>query len=218
MDVRVVQGSNNQVAVFTGSGQQLVGTQASQLNFSATGTITAQQQWSADPSQSGLGTVTLTSPSGENVDLVASGAIRSGQIAAYLNMRDNVLVQAQSQIDAIATQMSSALSDTTTSGTATTSGTQSGFTTDIGGMLAGNTIHISYTDSSNVQHNIAVVGVDDPAALPLPNPTTANPNDTVIGVDLSGGPASVAAQLNSALGSSRPAILQPYRHGPASSR
>jgi flagellar hook-associated protein 1 FlgK len=221
MDVRVVQGSNNQVAVFTGSGQQLVGTQASQLNFSATGTITAQQQWSADPSQSGLGTITLTSPSGGSVDLVASGAIRSGQIAAYLKMRDNVLVQAQSQIDAIASQMSSALSDTATAGTATTSGTQSGFTTDIGGMLAGNTIQISYTDSSNLQHNITVVGVDDPAALPLPNPTTANPNDTVIGADLSGGPASVAAQLNSALGStglqfSNPSgtILQVLDSGP----
>jgi len=115
-------------------------------------------------------------------------------------MRDNVLVQAQSQIDAIAGQMSSALSDTTTAGTAVTVGAQNGFTTDIGGMLAGNTTHITYTDASNVQHTISIIRVDDPAALPLSNAATTDPNDTVVGVDFSGGPASVAAQLNAALG------------------
>lgn len=200
MDIRVVQGSNNQVTVSTASGQQLVGTQASQLQFDTTGTITAAQQWNADPSQSGLGTITLVSPSGGSIDLVANGGIRSGQIGAYLNMRDNVLVQAQSQIDAVASQMSSALSDTTTIGTATTSGSQAGFDTDIGGMLAGNTIQVSYTDSSNVQHQITIDGVDDPSLLPLSSSST-NPNDTIIGVNLSGGAASVAAQLNTALAS-----------------
>lgn len=199
MDIRVVQGGNNQVTVFTGSGAQLVGTQASQLNFSAAGTITAAQQWNADPSKSELSSITLTSPSGTTVDLVASGAIRSGEIAGYLNMRDSVLIQAQSQVDQVAAQMSSALSDTTTAGTATTSGTQSGFTVDIGSMSPGNTVQVSYTDASNTQHNITIVGVDDPSVLPLSNSATSEPNDTVIGVDLSGGPASVAAQLNTAL-------------------
>jgi flagellar hook-associated protein 1 FlgK len=201
MDIRVSQGSNNQVSVSTSSGQQLVGTQASQLNFNATGTITATQQWSADPSKSGLGTITLVSPSGGSIDLVASGGIRSGQIAAYLNMRDQVLVQAQSQIDAIASQMSSALSDTTTNGTAVTSGSQNGFNADISSLSAGNTIQVTYTDGSNVQHDINIVRVDDPSALPLSNSVTTNPNDTVVGVDFSGGTASVVAQLNAALSS-----------------
>jgi flagellar hook-associated protein 1 len=48
------------------------------------------------------------------------------------------------------------------------------------------------------------VRVDDPAALPLPN-AGADPNNRVIGVDFSGGMASVVAQLNAALG---PANLQ----------
>src|SRR5664279_2068218 len=90
MDIRVVQGSNNQVSVFTGSGAQLVGAQASQLNFTPTGTVTAQQQWKADPTKSALGTITLTSPGGGSVDLLANGEIRSGEIAGYLNMRDGV--------------------------------------------------------------------------------------------------------------------------------
>jgi flagellar hook-associated protein 1 FlgK len=196
MDIRVVQGSNNQVSVFTGSGAQLVGTQASQLNFSPTGTVAATDQWNADPTKSGLGTITLVSPGGDSVDLVASGGIRSGEIAGYLNMRDSVLVQAQGQIDEIAAQMSKALSDTTTAGTAVTGGFDAG----IGGLSNGNTIQVSYTDGSSVQHNITIVRVDDPSALPLSNAATADPNDTVIGVDFSGGPASVATQLNTALG------------------
>ncbi len=198
MDIRVVQGGNNQVSVFTGSGAQLVGTQASQLNFNSTGTITATEQWNADPSKSGLGTITLTSPSGDSVDLVASGGIRSGEIAGYLNMRDNVLVQAQGQLDQIAAQMSSALSDTTTAGTAVAGG----FDADIGGLSNGNTIQVSYTDASDVQHNVTIVRVDDPSALPLSNTATTDPNDTVIGVDFSGGAAAVATALNTALGAS----------------
>jgi flagellar hook-associated protein 1 len=196
MDIRVVQGGNNQVSVFTGSGAQLVGTQASQLSFNPAGTVVATDQWNADPSKSALGTITLTSPVGGSVDLLASGEIRSGQIAGYLNMRDSVLVQAQGQIDEIAAQMSKALSDTTTAG-ATVAGS---FDANIGSLSNGNTIQVSYTDGSSVQHNITIVRVDDPSALPLSNAATANPNDTVVGVDFSGGPAVVATQLNAALG------------------
>ena len=43
--------------------------------------------------------------------------------------------------------------------------------------------------------------VDDPSVLPLSDSATANPNDKVVGVDFSGGMASVVAQINSALGS-----------------
>jgi len=44
--------------------------------------------------------------------------------------------------------------------------------------------------------------VDDPSVLPLPNTATADPNDTVVGVDFSGASGSVASQLNTALNSS----------------
>ena len=52
------------------------------------------------------------------IDLVSTNSIRSGKIAAYLDLRDNTLVQAQAQIDQFAASMSSALSDKTTDGTA----------------------------------------------------------------------------------------------------
>jgi len=199
MDIRTSASGNDVVTVFTASGTQLVGTQAAQLQFNPTGSVSATQQWNSNPSLSGLGTISLVPPGGGSIDLLASGAIRSGEIAAYVNMRDNVLVQAQSQIDAIAAQMSSALSDTTTAGSAVTVGAQNGFNTDIGNMLAGNTTTITYTDSSSVQHTITVMRVDDPSALPLSNSATINPNDTVVGIDFSGGMASVVTQLNTAL-------------------
>jgi flagellar hook-associated protein 1 FlgK len=111
-----------------------------------------------------------------------------------------VLVQAQSQIDAIAAQMSSALSDTTAAGSAASSGTKNGFDTNVGGMLAGNRTTVTYTDATSVQHTISIVRVDDPSALPLSNSATTDPNDTVVGIDFSGGMGSVVTQLNAALG------------------
>jgi flagellar hook-associated protein 1 FlgK len=201
VDIRVATTGNDQVTVFTTSGTQLVGTVAGVLQFNQTGNITANQQWNSNPALSGLGTISLTLPGGSSVDLLANGSLRSGEIAGYVNMRDNVLVQAQSQIDAIASQMSSALSDTTSAGSAVSVGTKNGFTTDVGGMLAGNTTQVVYTDSSNVQHTVNIVRVDDPSVLPLSNSVTSNPNDTVVGVDFSGGMASVVTQLNAALSS-----------------
>jgi flagellar hook-associated protein 1 len=201
MDIRVVPGSGNQVSVFTGSGTALVtGNQAVQLAFTPSGSIGATQQWNANPSKSALGTITLQYPNGTSTDMVANKMIRSGEIAAYLDMRDNVLVQAQSQIDELAAQMSRALSDTTTPGTAAAVGTQSGFDVNIAGVLPGNAINLTYTDAGNVAHKIAIVRCDDPTALPLPNSVQPDPTVTVVGVNFTGGPASVGAQLTAALG------------------
>lgn len=200
MDIRVTHGTNDQITITTSTGAQLVGNQASVLRFSPVGTITPTQKWNADPTKSGLGTITLVDPSGGSRDLVATGGIQSGEIFAYLNMRDSVLVQAQSQLDQIAAQMSSALSDATTPATGVMVGGQSGFDADISGLSNGNTVKLTYTDAANVQHNITIVRADDPSALPLSNSATADPNDIVIGVDFSGGTAAVASELNTALG------------------
>ena len=199
MNVRVVQNPNNQVSLFTGNGQQLVGgTQASQLSFNNAGTLTATAQWSANPSQDGVGTITLTSPSGGTNDLVAESAIQSGEIGAYLQMRDTILPQAQNQLDEMANQMSQALSNQTTSGTAVTSGSQAGFSVDVGGILPGNTVQLSYTDAQNNQHTVTVVALGAGGKLPA---QPANSSNQTVGINFSGGMGSVVAQLNAALGS-----------------
>lgn len=201
MDIRVVTNNNNQVSIFTNSGVQLVGAGAATLSFNPQGTVSALTQWNADPTKSNLGSITLTSANGTSVDLVANHSIRSGKIAAYLDMRDNVLVQAQNQLDQLAATMSQSLSNETVAGTAATSGAQSGFDVDTTGLLNGNTINLTYTDTTtSTQHHVTLVRVDDPSVLPLKNTATADPNDEVIGVDFSGGLASAVAQLNTQFG------------------
>ena len=148
----------------------------------------------------GVGTITLIPPSGTPIDLIQDHAIRSGTIAAYLQMRDQDLVQAQNQLDALAAGMATALSDKTTAGTAVSPLPQNGFDVNIGSLSAGNTITVNYTDTAtSTQHTMTLVRVDDPSALPLSNAATATANDTVFGIDFSGGMASVVAQINAAL-------------------
>jgi flagellar hook-associated protein 1 FlgK len=200
MDIKVIQNNSNQVTVFTNSGTELVGTQASTLSFNAQGSITAASQWSANPSQSGVGTITLTTPAGNSTDLIQNRTIRSGTIAAYVQMRDQDLVQAQNQLDAIASAMASALSDKTTDGSVAVSGPQSGFSVDTAGLLTGNTITVQYTDTAtSTAHTMSLIRVDDPSVLPLANTATLDPNDAVVGIDFSGGLASVITQINTAL-------------------
>ena len=201
MDIKVVTTDHNQVNVFTNSGIQLVGTDAVQFQFNAQGTMTPNAQWDADPTKSTVGSLVLTSPSGGTYDLIANNAIRSGQIAAYIEMRDQILPEAQAQLDTIAASMAQALSNTTIAGQAATSGAQSGFDIDTAAMQPGNVIHLTWTDNvTGKQHNVSIVRVDDPRALPLKNDATADPNDEVIGVDFSGGMASVVSQLNAKFG------------------
>lgn len=206
MDIRVIDTGGNGVQVFTNSGVQLVnGSEASTLSFNAQGTVTPNTQWSTDPSKSTLGTITVNFASGGSLDMIQTNSIRSGTIAAYLELRDNTLVQAQTQLDQFAANMSSLLSDKTVAGTAASSGASNGFDLDLSGLKSGNVIHLTYTDASNVTRQLSLVRVDDPSVLPLSNDATLDPNDQVIGVDFSGGMASVASQLNAVLG---PAHLQ----------
>ena len=200
MDINVIPGDRGQVSIFTSNGTQLVGAQAAQLSFDAVGTITPNSLWNANSSLRGVGTITLIPPAGAPVDLIQNHAIRSGTIAAFLQMRDQDLVQAQNQLDALAAGMAQALSDKTTTGAPVSSPPQNGFSVDVGNLSAGNTVTINYTDTAtSTPHTITLVRVDDPSALPLSNTATATANDTVFGIDFSGGMGSVVTQINAAL-------------------
>jgi flagellar hook-associated protein 1 len=197
VDVKVTTDGSNQTNVFTSSGVQLVGgSLASKFNFTSPGTLTATSLYNADPSKSGVGSLTITLPNGASMDVVSNNVISSGQIAADLTLRDQTLVQAQSQVDQMAATLASSLSDQTTAGTAVTSGAQSGFSLSTANMLPGNTINLTVTNGTT-QQQIQIVNVTDPSALPLPNAANANPKQ--IGVNFSGGMASVVSQLNAAL-------------------
>ena len=204
-DIRVVTNSIDQVTVFTNSGVQLVGTEAATLGFNPQGTMTPNTVYSPDPTKNNVGAITIDFPHGGSYDLVATNAIRSGKLAAYLELRDKTLVQAQAQIDQFAASMSSALSDRTTAGVAAPASLlpQAGFDLDLSGLQNGNVVHITYKDNTTgLSHNLSIIRVDDPSVLPLGNNATLDPNDEVLGIDFSGGMASVVSQLNTALGTS----------------
>ncbi len=205
MDLRVVTNNLNQVTLFTNSGVQLVGTEAAKLSFNPQGTVTPNTLFDPDPLKNNLGTITIDFPHGGSYDMVATNAIRSGKLAAYLELRDNSLVKAQAQIDQFAASMSSALSDKTTAAVAAPASAlpQAGFDLDLAGLQTGNVAHISYKDNiTGITHNLSIVRVDDPSILPLSNSATLDPNDEVFGIDFSAGMASVVTQLNGALGAS----------------
>src|SRR3954464_843621 len=201
MDIRVVTDGTNQATVLTNSGIQLVGgSQGSQLDFNSQGTLDANALWNSNPALSGAGTITVKLPNGGNFDMIANNAISSGQLAADLKLRDKTLVTAQAQVDQLAAALASSLSDVTKPGT-TVAGPPAGFDLDLFGMKPGNSINLTYTDTAtNTKHQVTIVRVDDPAALPLSNAATADPNDQVIGVNFIGSMAFVVGQLNTALG------------------
>jgi flagellar hook-associated protein 1 FlgK len=202
MDIRVSTDNTNQTTVYTTNGVELVGAQASTINFNSQGMLNANSQWNANPANSSAGSLTIKLANGAVIDLISTNSIRSGQIAADLTLRDNVLVQAQAQVDQLAASMASALSDKTTAGTVAPAALapKAGFDLDLSNVLPGNTINLTYTHTAtNTQHQLSIVRVDDPAALPLSN-VGANPNNQVIGVNFSGGMASVISQLSGVLG------------------
>jgi flagellar hook-associated protein 1 FlgK len=199
VDVRVVTGSSNQASIFTNSGIQLVGDGlASSFTYNTPGALTATSLYSANPAQNGVGSLSVKLPNGSSIDVVANSVLSSGQIAADLKLRDQTLVQAQTQVDQMAATLASSLSDITTAGTAVT-GPPAGFAVNTSNVLPGNTINLTYTDTAtNTQHQISIVNVTDPSALPLQN--GANPNPLLVGINFSLGTASAVSQLNTALG------------------
>ncbi|UVO39328.1 flagellar hook-associated protein FlgK [Bradyrhizobium arachidis] len=200
VDVRVTTDGSNQANIYTTTGVQLVGAGlASQFSFTSSGTLGATSLYNVDPAKSGVGALTIKLPNGSSIDVAGNNVVSSGQIAADLKLRDQTLVQAQNQVDQLAATMSSALSDKTTAGT-TVSGPPAGFDIDLAGAQPGNTVNITYTDSTNTQRQITLVNVTDPAALPLQNATNANPMQ--VGVNFSGGMGAIASALNTALSGS----------------
>lgn len=199
MDIKAVQRDDGTIAVFTGGGQLLLDKQAVSLTFDERTSLDANSSYSVDPAERTVGTITLRNGT-TSVDLIASGAFRTGAIAGYLDMRDRVLPQAQAQLDELASQMALAMSTETVAGAPVTAGLATGFSVDTSDMLSGNTINLTYTDTpAGTQHKITIVKVMDPTVLPLAATATANPDDTVIGINFNQPIAGIIADIQAAL-------------------
>lgn len=201
IDIRVIERQRGVVSIMTQSGMSLLDPLPAQLVFDERGTVTAQSLYHSDASQSGVGTIKIVTPNGGSIDLIADNQIRSGKIAALLELRDKYLVDAQAQLDAIADGLARALSTINVASSAATSGTRQGREIDLAGIQPGDRISMTVT-IDGVQRKLTLIPVTDPAALPLSGNVTPERDDIVIGFDISGGMAAAAAQIEAALGGS----------------
>ncbi len=192
MDVKVEDLGAGQIRVKTQSGLSLYDGQASTLQFQPSSTIVPQAQYASDAAASSLGTITLVRPSGYSVDLLASGQLRSGELRALADLRDKTLPQAQTQLDELASSLAQALGSNVTSVSPTAGGVD--LTTQ--GALPGDRLSVTYSDGGATR-SVTIVNVGDASKLPLADGLTADPNDTVIGIDFSS--PTAAADLNAAL-------------------
>ena len=197
MDVTVNERDDGTVTIFTAGGQLLLDKTPVELSFDEHTQIDATSAYSTDPNERTVGTISLVSGS-TTVDLVAAGAFRSGSIGGYLELRDEILPEAQNQLDEIASQLALALSQEQVDGTAATSGAASGFDLDTSALQDGNTISLTYTEGG-ASHTVTFVRVDDTSALPLSDTDTAETGDTVVGIDFNQPMAGIIADMQAAL-------------------
>ncbi|MEN0088030.1 MAG: flagellar hook-associated protein FlgK [Pseudomonadota bacterium] len=201
MDIRVNYKTNGGVNIATQSGLSLFDVQQVQLVFDERAAMSAQAVYDGDPAESGVGNLLVRGINGSDTTVFEGNLLRSGRIHALQTLRDDQLVKAQRQLDELASIVALAASSVTEVGTAVTVGPQDGFEVDLTGLQSGNPIELTI-DNAGTKQVFSIVAVDDPALLPLDPEATARTDDTVIGVDISGGiPAAIAA-MGGALGGS----------------
>jgi flagellar hook-associated protein 1 len=198
MDIKVVPGEMNKVSIFTTGGALLFDGLPAQLSFDGRGELGAQSVYSPDPAARGVGTISIVASNGSKTDMISAGLIRSGEIAALVELRDGVLVEAQTQLDTIASQMSLALSNRSVASTPATSGAQSGLAIDLGGIQNGNPIELT-TATGGVARRTVFVEVGAGTTLPLPASAAGGRNGVEV-IGYTGGVAGAAAAINAALG------------------
>lgn len=198
MDLRVSYRGDDTVALMTRSGVGILDGRASLLSFESAGQLSATSLFNANDAKSGVGKLTITTGAGLKIDLVKQNVMTSGELAGLIQLRDNDLVQAQDQLDEIAAGLAQSMSTKTTAGTQVTVGASAGYEVDVGGLQNGNEFTFAYTQGG-VSKTVRVLRVNDTSKLPLDYVDSNGAR--VIGLDFSGGTASVASRLQSALGS-----------------
>ncbi|SNZ08868.1 flagellar hook-associated protein FlgK [Cohaesibacter gelatinilyticus] len=201
VDIEVQHGTNNNIRINTTSGTTLFDREAVKLEFNANPNVTAESKWDSDSSKSSLGSIMLVSDHGNRIDLTSDKSFQSGKVAALVEMRDQTLVEAQAQLDEIAAGLATALSNKQVDSTDATVGAQTGKAVDLAGLQSGNPITLTYKDNGTGQtHTVTYMRVDSASSLPLSNDATSRIDDRVVGINFSGGMASVVSQIQADLG------------------
>lgn len=206
INIKVIpDGNNGAVKIFAANGLALVDGAPGRLEFDAKFNLSAHHLYNKDADLRGVGTITLLTASGKPTDLIHTGSIKSGKLAGLLEVRDDILVNAQDQLDELAHSLASAFNTIEKSGTAVATDANTGFSLDISDLSDGNVVEFDYRDNvTGYSYTISFVKVSDAAALPLDDSATAKGNDKVYGIDFSGGLDAVRAQIADAIANENP--------------
>jgi flagellar hook-associated protein 1 FlgK len=189
IDVQADYRPNGTVALMTRSGVGLLDNGVSTFKFESAGNLSANAVFDPSATESRVGILSLTTPSGLVIDLVAQGIIQGGELGGLLNLRDKALVETQEQLDEMAAGLAQAFSAVKTPGAPVTVGAASGFDLDISDLQAGNDIQFTYSEGG-VDKRVRVVNTAE--ALDYIDAT----GQRVVGVDLSGGATAAATALS----------------------
>lgn len=168
LDVKTIPQRDGSATVVTGSGLTLVDRSVvTTLSFDERPSITPDAAYSTDPTKRGVGTITARQPGGATIDLIATDAIRSGSLAAGIELRDTILPQAQRQLDDLAAGLARSFTDKTVAGT------QSGsdYALDLSGMKPGNAITIPVKMTGGSVFNVTLVASNQSTASVDPSLT-----------------------------------------------
>lgn len=201
-DLRTFDNGTGNFNIYTSSGGPLfIEGRSLRLQFDGRFAVSANSLYNQDPNLSTLGRLVMSDPIGSQIDLTRNGLVNSGSMAALFDLRDRVLVETQAHLDEFAAAVTTSLGDRTINGTAATVGAQQGFNLDLSALQSGNVITLEYTvQPAGTRQKVSFIAVNNPGALPLPAGATADPNDTEVGIDFSGGlPAAITA-IGTALG------------------
>ncbi len=116
IDIQVIERADSTVSIFTSAGISLFSGTASQLNFDQVASLNALSQYSTNPADRTVGTVTIGAMGDGEIDLLAGNNIRSGRLAAFVELRDDTLVEMQNRLDEFAHHLALAMSTRTETG------------------------------------------------------------------------------------------------------
>ncbi|WIY51654.1 flagellar hook-associated protein FlgK [Devosia sp. YIM 151766] len=157
IDVQADYRPDGTVALMTRSGVGLIDNGVSTFKFETAGALSATSQASIYASENGVGSLTLTTPSGLTIDLVLQGVLQGGELAGLVEVRDKILVETQNQLDEIAAGLASVFSTITTPGTAVGGNdAPAGFVVDLSDMRPGNDVLLTYT-KNGVEQRVRIV-------------------------------------------------------------
>lgn len=145
--LREVDRGNGMVALFTPGGAILLDGNSATIEFTAAGTIVPQMTLSS-------GALSGLTINGQPIAVDGSGPLSGGSLAGFFNVRDELSVASQSQIDAVARDLIERFADPAVD--PTLAATDPGFFTDAGAAL-------SVANEVGIAGRIATNSLIDPA-------------------------------------------------------